>query len=120
MSFTGNGDHNHWIEQPDTIEFKGETVEFINELVYVGEGQTEEDAINSCVAFDSERSPRYVSINQRRRMMEIVEATYNAGTIHLSQEDALALVEALENDGIAPEPTEKLKAAVKRHAEMIK
>lgn len=110
--------HNHWVENVDTITVDGVDVQFIHELVFVGVAYSENEFLAKSKLFDRGHSTRFVQKAHHKNMMQIVEAI-KENTIRLSQEDAMALAEALENEG-AKQPTEKFEQAVKRHNEMIK
>lgn len=110
--------HNHWVDTTDVITVDGVDVQFIHELVFVGVAYSENEFLAKSKLFDRGHSRKFVQKAHHKNMMQIVEAV-KENTIHLSQEDAIALAEALENEE-AKQPTEKFEQAVKRHNEMIK
>lgn len=72
-------DHNHWVESPNALGHNGQRVEFISELVYVGETDLLDEAIQIVKDFEQNRRDKVMKQyhdNQDRIVKEAYEKEY--------------------------------------------
>lgn len=67
---------NHWFDV-DGIKFKGKCVEFVNELLYIGEADTPETAFSICRKFDKTVEPKEFYERFAAHRIPILQAAYN-------------------------------------------